>query len=161
MGQIQTNSNIQSTAESHSVHLAAAREGCAGAALLWARTCPKTVLLYRRHPLVPSHPPYFIVCFLTFAGHVCLCGPASSPRFLRTSTVCCLYQPGAFFGLASTVSSMRPCWPNFILHWIPLVWIRTHTEVHAHTHTHSRQSPETSAQMSAPETSGSSRSAGG
>lgn len=51
----------------------------------------------------------------------------------------CWLAVQAFFGHPSSVSNIRPGWPNFILYWIPPVWI------HTHTHTHTNWEPETSA----------------
>lgn len=47
---------------------------------------------------------------------------------------CCWLVLRAFFGYPSSVSNIRPGWPNFILYWITPVWI----------HTHSNWEPETS-----------------
>lgn len=44
------------------------------------------------------------------------------------SSLCCWLALQAFFGHPSSVSNIRPGWPNFILYWIPPVWIHTHTD---------------------------------
>lgn len=56
------------------------------------------------------------------------------PLFSFSHSHCWLAPPWAFFGRLSSVSSIRPGWPNFILYRMPLVWI--HTQMHTHTYTH-------------------------
>lgn len=81
-------------------------------AALWPRSCSPA--LYLKLPIL-------IPLRLVAISAVVLLAP------LSFSSLLCWLALQAFFGHPSSVSNIRPGWPNFILYWMHPVWIHTHT----------------------------------
>lgn len=147
MGQIQTNSNIQSTAESHSVHLSTAREVLCWCSVFERRSCvltpARTPCFSTPHGWTAATPSSTLTHLTLLFVSLRLLAISASAILLPLLTSFTLPPSAACTSqelfLASQALSAVWGLAGLILSCIgyPLFgFTHTHTEKHTHTHTH-------------------------